>query len=299
MTTSTDAKTLFHRPAARFLDVGHSKLPYRVVGTGPDLLFIHGWPVSGATYRGVIPHLARDFRCHVIDLPGAGESQFDRNSPIRMSAHVDTVLAAVGQMNLGDYGIVAHDSGGLIGRYVAARDPRVRALAMGNTEIPGHHPVFVDVISKAARMPGFDSVMRLLMKSRTYRRSGMGFKGCFRDLDLIEGEFHDYFVKPVLESRHAMWGTMELARTIEEHLVHELSEVHAKLDIPVQLIWGDRDPFFPLEKLPPMMEELPQASLHVIKGGRLFVHEEYPEVFAREARKALDSLISRGVRATA
>ena len=60
----------------RFLDVGAGEVAYRRVGTGPDVLFVHGWPVSGATFRTLLPHLADHVTCHVIDLPGAGSSRF-------------------------------------------------------------------------------------------------------------------------------------------------------------------------------------------------------------------------------
>jgi len=68
---------LFRRAPDRHLDVGEGEVAYRRVGDGPDVLFVHGWPVSGATWRKLLPHLAPHVTCHVIDLPGAGSSKFD------------------------------------------------------------------------------------------------------------------------------------------------------------------------------------------------------------------------------
>ena len=53
--TAADATDLFRRPPDRFLDVGAGEVAYRRVGTGPDVLFVHGWPVSGATFRHLLP----------------------------------------------------------------------------------------------------------------------------------------------------------------------------------------------------------------------------------------------------
>ena len=49
--TSAAAAELFRREPDRFLDVGAGEVAYRRVGNGPDVLFVHGWPVSGATFR--------------------------------------------------------------------------------------------------------------------------------------------------------------------------------------------------------------------------------------------------------
>ena len=61
---------------------------YRRVGVGPDVLFVHGWPVSGATFRTLLPHLVDHVTCHVVDLPGAGLQPLRRHhAPQRRAAH--------------------------------------------------------------------------------------------------------------------------------------------------------------------------------------------------------------------
>ena len=57
--TPTEASDLFRRAPDTFLDVGAGEVAYRRVGEGPDVLFVHGWPVSGATFRKLLPHLSR------------------------------------------------------------------------------------------------------------------------------------------------------------------------------------------------------------------------------------------------
>ncbi len=74
--TTQAASYLFRQPPDRLLDVGEGEVALRTVGQGPDVLFVHGWPVSGATFRTLLPFLAEHVTCHVIDLPGAGSSRF-------------------------------------------------------------------------------------------------------------------------------------------------------------------------------------------------------------------------------
>ena len=79
--TSTDASAALPlgRPH-RMLDVGHSQVPYWCFGEGPDLFFVHGWPLTSATWRELVPSLSEHFTCHLIDLPGTGESEWDADS---------------------------------------------------------------------------------------------------------------------------------------------------------------------------------------------------------------------------
>jgi haloalkane dehalogenase len=74
--TAVEASDLFRCAPDALLDVGAGDVAYRRVGLGPDVLFVHGWPVSGATFRTLLPYLSSQVTCHIIDLPGAGSSRF-------------------------------------------------------------------------------------------------------------------------------------------------------------------------------------------------------------------------------
>jgi pimeloyl-ACP methyl ester carboxylesterase len=57
--------------------------------------------------------------------------------------------------------------------------------------------------------------------------------------------------------------------------------VHRWIEVPVQLAWGDRDPFFPLAWAEVMVGTCPDARLEVVEGAVLFSHEERPTEVAR------------------
>lgn len=64
------AETFEHR----ICHVAGIKIHYAVGGTGPIILFGHGWPASWYEWRKVLPLLADRFTCVAIDLPGFGDS---------------------------------------------------------------------------------------------------------------------------------------------------------------------------------------------------------------------------------
>ncbi|MEL6188043.1 MAG: alpha/beta hydrolase, partial [Myxococcota bacterium] len=66
--------------------------------------------------------------------------------------------------------------------------------------------------------------------------------------------------------------------------------VHARIDVPVKLVWGEKDPFFPVEWAREMVSTFPQASLQVIPDMKLFVHEERPEEVAQAILPTLRSV---------
>lgn len=43
-------------------------------GSGPPLVFLHGWALHGGVWDSIVPLLAPRFRCIVVDLPGHGAS---------------------------------------------------------------------------------------------------------------------------------------------------------------------------------------------------------------------------------
>ena len=133
--TAAQASDLFRRPPDKYLDVGSgAEVAYRRIGTGPDVLFVHGWPVSGATFRTLLPHLADQVTCHLIDLPGAGSSRWTADTPLSIASHIAAVRSVVDQLGFDSVAVVGHDSGGLIARHALAGDPRLRALGLIDTE---------------------------------------------------------------------------------------------------------------------------------------------------------------------
>ena len=124
--TESDAAQLFREEPDRFLDVGAGEVAHRKVGTGPDVLFVHGWPVERRTWRKLLPHLVDHVTCHVIDFPSAGSSRFDADTPMSIDQHITGPSAGSSTCSgWSEVAVVGHDSGGMIARHAMAGDPRL------------------------------------------------------------------------------------------------------------------------------------------------------------------------------
>jgi pimeloyl-ACP methyl ester carboxylesterase len=278
--TAAAASELFRRPPERLLDVGAGHAAYRRVGQGPDALFVHGFPVSGATFRTLLPYLAPHLTCHLIDLPGAGDSRFDADTSITVADHIRSVKRIVDLLGLEDVAFVGHDSGGMIARHAAVGDKRVRALGLVNTEQPQGLNWRFKLFLLPRGVPGFGAALGWSVGQRWLRRNRFILGDAFADRSHLDGEFDEFFLQPLHQKPARLDAAMRLLRSFEESHVLALAEIHPKLRMPVQLVWGDQDPFFPLAWTREMVGTFPDARLHVVAGAGLFAHEERPQEVA-------------------
>lgn len=273
--TQNDATELFRRAPDRFLDVGAGEAAYRRAGSGPDVLFVHGWPVSGATFRRLLPYLVDHVTCHVIDFPSAGASRFDDETPMSIGQHIKTVQRVVDLLDFDKVAVVGHDSGGLIARHAMVNDDRLSAMGLLNTEPPEPSLRFRSFLA-ARHLPGIGAAMGWATGRPRVVRSRAVFGDAFADRSGLDGEFAEFFLKPLHESSARRHAAVKLLRSFDFDDLSALPDIHAEIDVPVGLVWGAKDPFFPVRDATKMLGTFPNATLQVIEGAGLFCHEERP-----------------------
>jgi pimeloyl-ACP methyl ester carboxylesterase len=280
------------------IQVGKHKLNYLRSGQGPDLMFVHGWPLHAATFRKIVPQLEADYTCHRIDLPCAGETTTD-GEQVGFIEQISVLRQAIDALGLKRYAFVGHDSGGLLARYIAADDARVVALVLGDTELPGPPPQSVAMLAGLPRMPLGPELFRAAMRYPAVRHSNFGFRPSLESLAFLSGEFDRLFLEPIFASASATRRTLTALDGYGE-LCRGLTAVHARLRAPALLIWGTADILFPIERARAMLPEFAAgARLETIEGGRLYAHEEHPDTFVQFARPFLRERLHAKAGATA
>ena len=101
------------------------------------------------------------------------------------------------------------------------------------------------------------------------------------DARLLDGDFDEFFLRPLHERPERLAAAGRVLRTFEARHVNGLADIHRRIDVPVQLVWGDHDPFFPIAWAHEMVDTFPDARLHVVGGAGLFSHEERPRDVAQ------------------
>ncbi|MEE9417327.1 MAG: alpha/beta hydrolase [Acidimicrobiales bacterium] len=263
------------------IDIGSSQLGYRKLGDGPDIVFIHGWPLHRETWRHVAAALP-NYTCHLIDLPGSGASITPAATKVSLRGHVDAVVEAIEVLDLDEIVLVGQDSGGMVARFAMDRiGDSVSALILAGTEIPHHHPAVIDRLQMAAKLPGSASITARLMNTPRIVRSKQVLGGCFFDRDLIEGDFRTEVLDQTFRDKSVVKRQLEVLASYTSDVVDELAEVHPKIMCPTLLVWGKGDPFFPVGKARKMVEQFGGPTrFEVFDDARLLAHEEHPKRFA-------------------
>ena len=215
--TPSQAADLFRREPDRLLDVGAGEVAHRQVGSGPDVLFVHGWPVSGATFRKLVPHLVDHVTCHLIDLPGSGSSRFGNDTTLTIAQHIRTFRRVVDLLDLDDVAVVGHDSGGLIARHAMVGDQRLRAMGLINTEQPNRSSWRFRLFLAARHAPGLAAGLGWVAAQPRVRRNQFVLGGAFADRSLLDGEFDEFFLRPLHEIPERRAAAVRVLRSFDLH----------------------------------------------------------------------------------
>jgi haloacetate dehalogenase len=125
-------------PAAfeqRHVTVGDVSINTLTAGTGPPVLFMHGYPQTHLIWHHVAPVLAADFTVVLTDLRGYGDSTKPVSTPDHAAYSKRTMARdqheAMRALGFDRYAVVGHDRGGRVGHRLALDHPEaVTALAV-------------------------------------------------------------------------------------------------------------------------------------------------------------------------
>jgi pimeloyl-ACP methyl ester carboxylesterase len=113
--------------ATRYISRGTSirgMLPYQLAGSGHPLLLIHGWGVTYAVWRNLVPLLAPHFQLVLVELPGmgeAGETVSDQPYYTACAESLEELRVALG---IEQWAILAYSTGTRAGEAYIQRYPQ-------------------------------------------------------------------------------------------------------------------------------------------------------------------------------
>jgi len=268
----------------KFIELQDASLPYWKIGRGPDLVFIHGWPLDGRTWRVAVELLKDRFTCHVVDLPRAGISSWSNETRIGVKSYGDIVYECVQQMNIDGekFGFIGQNTGGSFARLAAARMPeRLLGIVLGNTEIPYRHSLHLWLLFSLGGIWCLDTLLKIVLMSRLGRSSLLLMATGHRRH--LHGEFTDLFLRPLINERRLMSAATDTLRAISARDFNCIRQAHGKIQAPVKLVWGAQDVWFPNRAAQLMLKEFLGPTEYVeLSPGRLMIHEEQAIRFAEE-----------------
>jgi len=260
------------------------------VGTGYPVYMQHGNPTSGFLYRKVAAELPLDkVRVIMPTLVGLGFSSKVPASGHALDNHMRWMNSALKQLKLKELIYVGQDWGGPVGMGALAQSPELlKGAVVMNTGM--NAPTEQRDLSTAHAMVKTPVVGELALEV---------FGSIFDRIHEIQGdptsmpeEVRQLYGRPVLESGNAKAPVAQM-RMVPDSPDHPSAEPMraiekyvGTLDIPVELVWGMKDPIL-AQGLEPMKANFPNAPVTETEAGH-FLQEEVPEEIAAAVMRVLE-----------
>ena len=262
-----------------------ARVAYREAGTGPPLALLHSALLSHQEWEPIVEYLSDRFRLVLPDLPLHGDSEDRPRHPYTLEWFAE-VMSGFAREVLGPRPLVAgHDAGAEI-LLEAVRTGQLapsRLVLMPNRlhRRPPHGAsrALWRATVRAGGLPGLDRMLTHAARLAFRPEYGMNLtaRGNPAARDLVRHAFAD------------VGGNSSLARSWARAVRrwphgarHELLAVYSTLDMPVLLLWADRDRLHPLSAAEEALELLPNGQLRVLSGTGFLIAYDDPVGVARE-----------------
>ena len=130
---------------------------YREAGSGPPIVFVHGFLVDGRLWDGVLDRLADRYRVIAPDWPlGAHRTAMNPDADLTPPGIAALIGEFLDALDLDDVTLVGNDSGGAMSQVFAAGAPaRLGRLALTNCDTHENFPPGIfKALPPLAKLPG-------------------------------------------------------------------------------------------------------------------------------------------------
>ncbi|HEY3367567.1 MAG TPA: alpha/beta hydrolase [Symbiobacteriaceae bacterium] len=214
-----------------------SPLYYIESGGGDPVVLLHGLGADNRTWDGVRPSLARSWRVFTPDLPGHGQTSLP-GGELTLDLYVTYVARWLDALGTGPVRLAGHSLGGAVALALAARRPdlarsvsAIGPLGLLDDKPPG--PVLrTFVLFSVAQTLGMPS------PGATRRYLGQG-------LGVAPSALTPELVARWQETSHTAAAAMIRVNRELRRPDAGLSLQLPRVECPVGLLWGERDPLFP------------------------------------------------------
>ncbi|CAN5747956.1 alpha/beta hydrolase [soil metagenome] len=271
--------------STRFVEIHGHQRAYRIAGSGPALLLLHGIGDSSASWVPLMRPLAEHHTVIVPDLLGHGESAKPR-ADYSVAAYANGMRDLLDVLGIDEATVVGHSLGGGVAAQLAYQHPtRVERLALVAS---GGVAKDVSPFLRLASTPMADVFLPLLRLPparlaamagiELLRRSGTDIG---RDAEEL-GRVLDAL--PDVASRGAFSRTLRSVVDWRGQVVTMLDRSYLTEAMPVLLIWGAHDAVIPVDHGHIAHAAMPGSELVVFDEAGHFPHHQDPERFVELLR---------------
>lgn len=265
----------------RGIELPAGTIRYREAGSGPPIVFVHGFLVDGRLWDGVFDALSDRFRCIAPDWPlGAHQMAMAPDadlSPPGVATIIEDFLEA---LELEEVTLVGNDSGGAMSQVLVARRPaRVGRLVLTNCDTHENFPPGIfKALPTLAKLPGG---MRMLgAPTRIPALARAAFRP-FAKTRPPAGLVESWAAAP-RRDKGVMRDVTKVAIGMDKRHTLTAAESLRGSEFPLLLAWAPGDRFFPIRYAERLAGEVGGAKLIEIPDAATFVPFDQPDRVAAE-----------------
>lgn len=272
----------------RYREVHGYRRAFRVAGSGPPVVLLHGIGDSSATWEPIIPALARDHLVIAPDLLGHGHSDKPR-ADYSVAGFANGVRDLLGVLGINRASLVGHSLGGGVAMQFAYQYPeRTERLVLVGSGGAGPE---VSIALRALSLPGARAAMMLLRVPGARWQLGAAVS-ILRALDTALGQDAPDLLRavdalPDARSRTAFIRSLHAVVDWRGQVVTMLDRCYLAAGMPTLLVWGSRDALVPVSHGHRAHAAMPGSRLEVFDGAGHFPFHTDPQRFVALLRDFL------------
>jgi pimeloyl-ACP methyl ester carboxylesterase len=260
----------------KFLELHGDRIAYRDAGQGEALLLIHGMAGSSATWRAILPQLAKRYRVVAPDLLGHGESDKPRGD-YSLGAFAVWLRDFLDELGITRVTVVGQSLGGGVAMQFVYQHPdyceRLVLISSG-----GLGPD-VGVILRLLSAPGAELVLPIVAP-KPVLKVGNKVKSWLSSAGIQSPRGAEMWsAYSSLSDRQTRQSFLRTLRSVVDYrgqAVSALSRLKLQQGLPVMAIWGDRDDIIPVEHAYAAQAAREGSRLEVLPGVGHFAQVEAP-----------------------
>lgn len=249
-------------------------------GIGPNLVLAHGWPWSSFSWHRVIPELAKSFTVHWYDMPGYGQSDKSDTQRTSLDVQGEVFVEMLEHWHLSKPHVFAHDFGGattlrahLLHGYDFEKYLLMNVVAM--------RPWGSDFFDHVGRhVEAFQGLPPHIHKAvvAAYIEGAL--------VNKIPDEDFNALVAPWLTDDGASSFYRQFAQADESYTA-EVEPFFGQVRCPVKIVWGEDDPWIPLDRGKELHQLMSEAEFATIPGAGHMPQLENPDAVLKEVLEFL------------
>ncbi|MGE2817293.1 alpha/beta fold hydrolase [Mycobacterium heidelbergense] len=279
-------------PSLQFRTIHGYRRAFRIAGSGPALLLIHGVGDKSASWGPVHAKLAQRFTVIAPDLLGHGESDKPR-ADYSLAAFANGMRDLLAVLGIDRVTVVGHSFGGGVAAQFAYQYPqlveRIVLVSAGGVAQDvsfalrlAARPMGSEALAMV-RLPGALPVMRVVGRAiQTLLGSTKFGRDAVDTVNLLEG-----FQDPAALAAFAR--TLRSVVDSRGQFVTMLDRSYLMQTVPVQIIWGEDDLIIPVDHAHTAHAAMPGSRLEIFEKSGHQPHHDHPDRFVEVVERFIDT----------